>query len=144
MATTSTCNYQVDYSTITGERILPFVFSLNMDDSILYPSEGEYQKFCYDITAVGQDTSQYADLSHFLFGICNTITQDDMEPSVPAARLIAHLPSHKAYVLKFRSHSAPLSKPVRRSFNAVPFQRQNVIAPMPQRKCPLPLKELRK
>lgn len=78
MVTNPTCNYQVDYSTITGERILPFVFSLNMDDSILYPSEGEYQTFCYDITAVGQDTSQYADLSHFLFGICNTITRDDI------------------------------------------------------------------
>lgn len=49
MVTNPTCNYQVDYSTITGERILPFVFSLNMDDSILYPSEGEDQKFCYDM-----------------------------------------------------------------------------------------------
>lgn len=78
MITNPICNQQVDYSTIPGDRILPFVFSLNMDDSILYPSEGEYQRFCYDIIGVGQDTSQYADLSHFLFGICNTITQDDI------------------------------------------------------------------
>lgn len=78
MTTNSTCNYQVDYSTISGERILPFVFSLNMDDSILYPSGEEYQKFCYDIIGVGQETPQYADLSHFLFGICSTITQNDI------------------------------------------------------------------
>lgn len=78
MITNPICNQQVDYSVIPGDRILPFVFSLNMDDSILYPSEGEYQKFCYDIIGIGQNTSQYADLSHFLFGICNTITQDDI------------------------------------------------------------------
>lgn len=78
MVTNATCNYQVDYSTIPGDRILPFVFSLNRDDSILYPSEGEYQKFCYDIIGVGKETSQYADLSHFLLGICSTITQKDI------------------------------------------------------------------
>lgn len=78
MIRNSVCNYQVDYSVIPGDRILPFIFSLNMNDSILYPSEGEYQKFCYDIIAVGQDTSQYADLSHFLLGICDTITQNDI------------------------------------------------------------------
>lgn len=78
MIANSTCSYQVDYSTIPGNPILPFVFSLNMEDSILFPSEGEYQKFCYDIIGVGEDTSEYADLSHFLLGICNTITQNDI------------------------------------------------------------------
>ncbi|MDD6441863.1 MAG: hypothetical protein PUG71_07135 [bacterium] len=78
MITNTTCNQQVDYSSIPGDRILPFVFTLNLDDSILYPSEGEYQKFCYDIIGVGQDTSQYADLSHFLLDICSTITQNDI------------------------------------------------------------------
>ena len=78
MLTNTTCNSQVDYSTVLGERILPFVFSLNLEDSVLYPSDGEYQKFCYDIVGVGEDTSQYADLSHFLLGICSSITQDDI------------------------------------------------------------------
>lgn len=78
MTTKSTCNKRIDYSEILGERILPFVFSLNIDDSILYPSEGEYQKFCYDILGVGEDTSKYADLSHFLLGICKEITQEDI------------------------------------------------------------------
>lgn len=78
MTTKSTCNKRIDYSEIQGERILPFVFSLNIDDSILYPSEGEYQKFCYDILGVGEDTSKYADLSHFLLGICKEITQEDI------------------------------------------------------------------
>ena len=78
MITDSKCDQSVDYSTIVGDRILPFIFSLNVEDSILYPSEEEYQKFCYDIVAVGQDSPQYADLSHFLLGICNTITQNDI------------------------------------------------------------------
>lgn len=78
MTKNSTCDHQVDYSTIPGDRILPFVFSLNMDDSVFYPSQGEYQKFCYDIMGVGQDTSQYADLSHFLFGICENIKEKDI------------------------------------------------------------------
>lgn len=78
MIAKSICDYEADYSTIPGDRILPFVFSLNLEDSILYPSEGEYQKFCYDITAVGQDSPHYADLSHFLFGICSTIAKEDI------------------------------------------------------------------
>lgn len=78
MTTTPVCNNQVDYSTVSGDRILPFVFTLNQVDSILYPEEGAYQKFCYDINGVGQDTSSYADLSHFLLGICNEITQEDI------------------------------------------------------------------
>lgn len=72
------CNVKADYSAATGERILPFVFSLNMEESVLYPGEGEYQTFCYDITANGEDTKQYADLSHFLLGICQTITPEDI------------------------------------------------------------------
>ena len=78
MIAKSTCDYEADYSTIPGDRILPFIFSLNLEDSILYPSKGEYQKFCYDITAVGQDSPHYADLSHFLFGICSTITKENI------------------------------------------------------------------
>lgn len=70
MKTITTCSETVDYSKVTGERILPFLFVLNEADSILHPAEGEYQKFCYDVAGVGQDSSQYADLSHFLLGIC--------------------------------------------------------------------------
>ena len=78
MSTNAGCNYYIDYSAVSGERILPFIFAVNLDDSIFYPAEGEYQTFCYDITGVGKDTSSYADLSHFLFGICNTITEKDI------------------------------------------------------------------
>lgn len=78
MITSSKCNQEVDYSTIPGDRIIPFVFSLDLDDSNLYPLEGEYQKFCYNIIGVGQDSPQYADLSHFLLGICTSITKDDI------------------------------------------------------------------
>lgn len=78
MERNETCNYQIDYSLISGEKVLPFIVSLNLDESVFYPSEGEYQKFCYDIIGVGQDTSQYADLSYFLFGICSAITEEDI------------------------------------------------------------------
>lgn len=77
MKTDTVCNNRVDYSAFPGDRILPFVFSLNLEDSLLYPSEGEYQRFCYDILAVGEESSQYADLSHFLLGICDSIAQED-------------------------------------------------------------------
>lgn len=78
MIAKTTCNNQINYSTVQGNRILPFLFALNLDKSILYPNEGQYQKFCYEITGIGQDTSEYADLSHFLFGVCDTITQKEI------------------------------------------------------------------
>lgn len=31
----TSCNYETDYSTVIGERILPFVFSLNTETSVL-------------------------------------------------------------------------------------------------------------
>lgn len=74
----TSCNYETDYSTVIGERILPFVFSLNTETSVLTPKPGEYQRFCYDIAGVGTDTPLYADLSHFLLDICSAITQEDI------------------------------------------------------------------
>lgn len=71
------CNTSVDYSDdSSGGRILPFKFTLTAD-SILSPDEGEFQKFCYDVEATGADTSDFADLSHFLLGICPSLTQAD-------------------------------------------------------------------
>lgn len=40
----TSCNYETDYSTVIGERILPFVFSLNTETSVLTPKPGEYQR----------------------------------------------------------------------------------------------------
>lgn len=78
MITKMVCSNSIDYSQVTGERILPFRFTLNMEDSILHPEEGEKQRFCYDVEGVGQDTSRFADLSHFLLGICENITREDI------------------------------------------------------------------
>lgn len=78
MAERETCVNSIDYSQVQGDRILPFRFSLNLEDSVLFPAPGELQKFCYEIEGVGEDTSQFADLSHFLFGICETITKNDI------------------------------------------------------------------
>lgn len=77
-ARSTACNTEVDYSQVEGNRILPFVFTLNLEESILFPQTGQQQKFCYDVEGVGQDTSGFADLSHFLLGICDTITQEDI------------------------------------------------------------------
>lgn len=78
MAVKTMCVNSVDYSQVEGNRILPFVFTLNLEDSILFPTAGQKQRFCYDVEGVGQDTSRFADLSHFLLGICETITREDI------------------------------------------------------------------
>lgn len=60
----------VDYCTIMGERILPFKSELDLESSVLYPEQGQCQKFCYDIQGVGRDSLQYEDLSCFVMWIC--------------------------------------------------------------------------
>ena len=78
MKTITTCSKTADYSKVAGERILPFLFALNETDSILYPEEGQQQKFCYDVTGIGMEGPQYADLSRFSLGICKDITKEDI------------------------------------------------------------------
>lgn len=78
MAKRVMCVNSVDYSQVEGDRILPFQFTLNLEDSVLYPTAGEKQKFCYDVEGVGEDTAKFADLSHFLLGICSNITREDI------------------------------------------------------------------
>lgn len=73
------CSEQIDYSTVVGPRIIPFVFELDLINSILSPSPGQNQRFCYTITGVGQDSPIYANLSHFLLGIC---------PQIPAEQIV--------------------------------------------------------
>lgn len=77
-ARAAACNLEVDYSKVPGERILPFQISLHLADSVLDPSVNENQRFCYDILAVGNDTSQYADLSHLVLGICDKIPAEEI------------------------------------------------------------------
>lgn len=65
---------------------MPFRFTLDLEKSILYPATGEKQKFCYEIEgvgeerveSVGEDTSKFANLSHFLLGICRQIKKEDI------------------------------------------------------------------
>ena len=72
------CNTQIDYSEIIGERILPFLMVLNLQASNLNPAPGENQRFCYNVTGVGEDGPQFADLSHLVLGICNQIPQNQI------------------------------------------------------------------
>ena len=70
MKANPSCNLQIDYSGMTGERRLPFVISLNLEDSILTPSENEHQKFCYDIVGVGnQPTARCGSEPSFIWNL---------------------------------------------------------------------------
>lgn len=70
------CAQSVDFSAVSGTRILPFRFYLDEASSNLSSSDGELQRFCYTVEGVGEDTAAYADLSHFLLGICRNIPLD--------------------------------------------------------------------
>ena len=72
------CETSADYSVVPGDRILPFLFGLDEENSRLTPAAGENQRFCYNIAAKGHDSAGYADLSHFVLGICDTITADEL------------------------------------------------------------------
>ncbi len=72
------CLLEIDYSTIIGDRVLPFVIELDLVNSNLEPEPGENQRFCYNITGVGLDLPLYADLSHLVFGICPNIPEDEI------------------------------------------------------------------
>ncbi len=74
-----TCSLSADYSTVNEGRILPFLFQLDLLASNLEPGPGQNQRFCYKISGVGEDNSTFADLSHFVFGICQGITEDQLE-----------------------------------------------------------------
>ena len=67
----TSCNYETDYSTVIGERILPVRFFTQYGDFRFNPKTGR-------IPTIGTDTPLYADLSHFLLDICSAITQEDI------------------------------------------------------------------
>lgn len=73
------CSTSIDYSNIIiGERILPFVFELDMNSSVLNPSAGENQRFCYNVIGVGENISTYVSLSHWVLALCPNITIDQV------------------------------------------------------------------
>ncbi len=72
------CNLSVNYADVPGERIIPFKIELDLAASNLNPAPGENQRFCYNIKGVGKDEPIFADLSHLLFGICDTLTIDQI------------------------------------------------------------------
>lgn len=72
------CMTKIDYSTITGRKVLPFIIELDSEESDLNPAPGYKQRFCYNITGVGVDSSLYADLSHLVLGICPSISDSEI------------------------------------------------------------------
>lgn len=73
------CELTVDYSEVEGDPILPFVFTLDLAESNLEPGPGENQRFCYNVVGVGEDNSDFADLSHFVLSLCEDITEEQLE-----------------------------------------------------------------
>ena len=71
------CATKIDYSSVpTGGQKLPFAIELDLVNSVLTPAAGEKQKFCYQVTGVGKDLVNFADLSHILLGICPEDDED--------------------------------------------------------------------
>lgn len=73
------CTFEIDYSTVIGDRILPFVITLDLANSVLCPAAGENQKFCYNVKGVGTDNSRFANLSHLVLGTCDQIPEDQIK-----------------------------------------------------------------
>lgn len=73
------CNIVVNFAELQGDRILPYQIALDLQNSNLLPAAGENQKICYLVTGVGAQTSAQADLSQLVLGLCNGITEDQIE-----------------------------------------------------------------
>jgi hypothetical protein len=71
-------NTQIDYSIIGEEQILPYVIEFDLENSILTPALGQRQRFCYQITGVGDTNSRSSDLTSFLLTIGDEITEDQI------------------------------------------------------------------
>lgn len=72
------CNLEIDYTEVGGDPILPFLIELDLVASDLEPAPGDNQRFCYNLTGVGEDTSDFADLSHFVLSICDEIPEEQI------------------------------------------------------------------
>ncbi len=77
-AAAAACASTADYSSVQADPALPFVFVLD-SNSILYPVPGQNQRFIYTITANGENTSAFADLSHFVLEICPDVTESMLQ-----------------------------------------------------------------
>lgn len=58
--------------------MLPFVFELDLTASNLDPGPGQNQRFCYKVTGVDNGRCHSADLSHFVLGICDRISENQV------------------------------------------------------------------
>ena len=72
------CLFTADYAQVDATPRLPFRFTLDAETSVLTPGEGELQRFCYIVEGIGNDTSVYADLSHFVLGACPDLLLSDI------------------------------------------------------------------
>lgn len=72
-----TCNTRIDYTPVVVDgKSIPFVVELDLSLSVLDPMPGENQKFCYRLTGVGEDNSDFINLSHWVLSLCPEITAD--------------------------------------------------------------------
>jgi hypothetical protein len=95
---------------VPGERIFPFLVSLDLENSILNPAPGQNQRFCYQVTGVGTDNPEFADLSHIIFGICPDITEDqiaNITVIIDDEEQDANLHKGKGVILRTPHHPEP-------------------------------------
>lgn len=72
------CQAEVDYNTVpVNGFFLPYIIELDTAASNLYPQAGERQRFCYQISAAGQDGNQNLSLERLVLGVNSDLTADD-------------------------------------------------------------------
>ncbi len=72
------CLYVADYSAVTAQPRLPFIFLLDESLSVLEPAPGESQRFVYFVAGAGDGTATDADMSYFLLNVCEDLTLEDI------------------------------------------------------------------
>ncbi len=70
------CSVQIDYTNVGEDKKLPFVIELDLENSVLAPVHGENQRFCYQITGVGEDIPLYSSLNYFILDLIGDIPED--------------------------------------------------------------------
>jgi len=70
-----TCDIAINYSEIIGEKVLPFLISLDLANSVMIPAPGRNQRFCYTVTGVGSKMPADANLDYLILGVGGDIAE---------------------------------------------------------------------
>lgn len=70
-----TCDIAINYSEIIGEKVFPFLISLDLTRSVMIPASGQNQRFCYNVTGIGSKIAADADLDCLVLGMRGDISE---------------------------------------------------------------------